>query len=399
MRSIGLGRCLYRKNLMAKSPVIIAVGLWACFFLIAAPARALDPPGDLPADLQEALSEARDAAEDLEYLRAATILADMPLADYDAATRTYIFSMLALYHAKAFEFGEEDEGPAVEYLVKVFLADEAAGLPEEFSTTFADLVEQARREAEQQAAEANTPPRFTEMPQYVTAQAGRKFSLDIWATDPEGDLLTLSCRAVPSAEFLDGRDGTGKFTYVPGFEAVGRQVDAWFFADDGRLKDSALVVIDIREAAALQPSRVVRSFLVPGWGQYSSGHRGIGAALFIGQVAALGAGLVFTSSYNSKVDDYNAALSSYQNATDSQRMIAAWEETQDGYQSVTDAENLRNTAYIVAGAIYAVNVIHAVLAKPPNSPPAGQAHTARSESILYPEVKLGPNRVSLCWKW
>ncbi len=85
---------------------------------------------------------------------------------------------------------------------------------------------------------------------------GQNLEFTVSATDPNDDPLTLDGDPVPAgASFTDHGDGTGTFSWTPGFEDAGPYT-AEFSAHDGELTDSEaieILVIDVNRAPELDP--------------------------------------------------------------------------------------------------------------------------------------------------
>ncbi|PKK81977.1 MAG: hypothetical protein CVT49_16060 [candidate division Zixibacteria bacterium HGW-Zixibacteria-1] len=74
---------------------------------------------------------------------------------------------------------------------------------------------------------------------------GHTLVVDVSATDPDGDSLTLSAENLPTnAGFSDNGDGTGSFAFSPDFTQAG-VYNATFIVSDGALADSEIVAIEV----------------------------------------------------------------------------------------------------------------------------------------------------------
>ena len=79
-------------------------------------------------------------------------------------------------------------------------------------------------------AKLNEPPAFTTVPQ-IEAIAGRAYTYDADATDPDGDSLIYSLPSAPAGMAVDR--ATGVITWIPGNDEVGTQVVV-LCVEDGR---------------------------------------------------------------------------------------------------------------------------------------------------------------------
>ncbi|MEW6050225.1 MAG: Ig-like domain-containing protein [Candidatus Zixiibacteriota bacterium] len=74
---------------------------------------------------------------------------------------------------------------------------------------------------------------------------GDTLKIDVTATDPDGDSLTLSAVNLPTnAIFSDNSDGTGSFSFSPDFAQAGAY-NVTFIVSDGVMADSEIVAIEV----------------------------------------------------------------------------------------------------------------------------------------------------------
>ncbi|RKX17555.1 MAG: hypothetical protein DRP35_10740, partial [Candidatus Zixiibacteriota bacterium] len=86
-----------------------------------------------------------------------------------------------------------------------------------------------------------------------TGTEGLLLTFDITAVDPDASIPVLNTSALPgTAVFVDNSDGTGTFNWTPNFTDAGTH-SVTFYAFDGVLTDSEIVVITINEAGNQAP--------------------------------------------------------------------------------------------------------------------------------------------------
>ena len=82
---------------------------------------------------------------------------------------------------------------------------------------------------------------------------GSSLSFAVLAVDPDSTIPVLSTSTLPSgATFIDNGDGSGSFSWTPGFDQSGIY-NLTFFASDGAAKDSEIVTITIGDGGNQSP--------------------------------------------------------------------------------------------------------------------------------------------------
>ncbi len=106
---------------------------------------------------------------------------------------------------------------------------------------------------------------------------------------------------------------------------------------------------------------MLRSLIIPGWGQVYSGDKLRGYLITSGAVVAAGTIFYLDRRFDKKLNDYNEALEEYNSASAIEERIAL-KSCMDGRQrDAYFAETDRNTALIVGAALWAYNVLDALL--------------------------------------
>lgn len=109
----------------------------------------------------------------------------------------------------------------------------------------------------------------------------------------------------------------------------------------------------------------LRSIILPGWGQFYSGRKGMGYFFAIGTVT-LATGFVLADlDYSNKYDNYVNVRNSFDNAPSIEQKIALKQQMDDKQRVAYDAQNLRNVALGVGIAFWAYNVVDNIFFFPP----------------------------------
>lgn len=106
---------------------------------------------------------------------------------------------------------------------------------------------------------------------------------------------------------------------------------------------------------------MLRSLFIPGWGQVYSGEKFRGYLITSSVIVTAGAIFYLDRNFDKKLNDYNKALAEYNSATAIEERIVLKsfmdERQRDAYVAETD----RNTALAIGAALWAYNVLDALL--------------------------------------
>jgi hypothetical protein len=138
----------------------------------------------------------------------------------------------------------------------------------------------------------------------------------------------------------------------PGYETYSRRV-SFPGSQNGRLT--------IRLSSKTRLKAALRSALLPGWGQFYSGEKTRGVIL-----STLGYGAALTTviaelRYQDREDKYEAALSDYQAAKSIEERNRLQLVLEDRHQKAYDAETLKRNLLVVTTAVWAYNIIDALI--------------------------------------
>jgi len=137
----------------------------------------------------------------------------------------------------------------------------------------------------------------------------------------------------------------------------------------------------------------LRSLFMPGWGQYYAGEKN--KAIFF-NVLTIGAGigtLVTDYDFRQKRDDYDQAIIDLGNASTYEEITELRQLVIDKNREAYDAETKRNTFAIVTAALWAYNVVDALVFFPERKLYFHQESIPIKEAELKPDVGL--NKVGL----
>ena len=102
----------------------------------------------------------------------------------------------------------------------------------------------------------------------------------------------------------------------------------------------------------------MRSFVFPGWGQFYSERKKYGAITSILQVSATIYTLFLNQKYNKKADEYNEALSIYQeNKKNFQLQDEYWSIAVGKHKKAESAYEDRKTMLIISGGLWIYNIL------------------------------------------
>ncbi|MBU1432968.1 hypothetical protein KKF91_20710, partial [Myxococcota bacterium] len=99
----------------------------------------------------------------------------------------------------------------------------------------------------------NRPPVFEDIgDQAITA--GEPFTLQLIATDPNGDALTYAMNDAPPGAGLDPQ--TGRFTWTPDMSAAGQRFEITFTVADAELSDEMVLALVVRDQGQIDPGNL-----------------------------------------------------------------------------------------------------------------------------------------------
>jgi hypothetical protein len=132
----------------------------------------------------------------------------------------------------------------------------------------------------------------------------------------------------------------------------------------------------------------VRSLFMPGWGQYYSGQT---TRAYVVNITTLGFGIgtiIADYDFRQKRDDYKQAQADLDNATSYEEISRLRQLVFDKNRDAYDAETTRNTFAIITAALWAYNVLDALVFFPENKLYFHQGGLPVKEAAIEPEVSL-----------
>jgi len=111
-------------------------------------------------------------------------------------------------------------------------------------------------------------------------------------------------------------------------------------------------------------SALTRSLFIPGWGQMYQGKTNrsvVYGLIFIGGVTG---SLVYTNNYNTAVSNYNDIRDEYLSAFTDTEINSLRQEMDTAYDDIGTKESMRNIFYMAAGAMWAINILDALILPP-----------------------------------
>lgn len=112
---------------------------------------------------------------------------------------------------------------------------------------------------------------------------------------------------------------------------------------------------------------LLRSTLVPGWGQFYSDRSLSGWSFLGGELALLGLGYMHYSSYQTAFDDVNSFYAQYQAATTPSAIRSFKEKSMAAEDEMNSSNDRLSIMFQAAAAVHLANMVHAFVLGPKNS--------------------------------
>lgn len=135
---------------------------------------------------------------------------------------------------------------------------------------------------------------------------------------------------------------------------------------------------------------LLRSAVIPGWGQVYRGQRRKGALYLVGSVVAAGGFGWAHEAYRSEVDDFNAAKRAYETVTRLEDMPVRYEVVRRASEKADRAYDRRLFALAAFAGIYGLNLLDCVVFAP-------SGEVSSSGSMGRADVPAGRDPGALGW--
>ena len=112
---------------------------------------------------------------------------------------------------------------------------------------------------------------------------------------------------------------------------------------------------------------LLRSTLVPGWGQFYSDRSLYGWGFLGGELALLGLGYMSYSSYQTAYDDVNSFYAQYQAASDPTQIRLLKEKSMAAEDQMNSSNDQLTMMFQAAAAVHLANMVHAFVLGPKNT--------------------------------
>ncbi len=119
--------------------------------------------------------------------------------------------------------------------------------------------------------------------------------------------------------------------------------------------------IDIKLSRKTRQKALLRSFFIPGWGQMYSGSSFRGSLFTTGVVVSAVVVYLTDKRYQKKRSDYDIALGEYYDAQSIEDRIRLKSNLNEKQKTAYDAETDRRTAFVIGAAIWAFNIVDALV--------------------------------------
>ena len=131
---------------------------------------------------------------------------------------------------------------------------------------------------------------------------------------------------------------------------------------------------------------MLRSAVMPGWGQMYSGEKTMGWAFLGGELTAAGLAFSAYSAYSTANSDLTAFNQQYNNATDPVQIADLRSKTLQAEADQLSSNDQMSTMIYAAGGLWAINVVHAFL----TGPKADTASRSSGFNLVYHPEMLQP---------
>jgi TM2 domain-containing membrane protein YozV/TolB-like protein len=131
---------------------------------------------------------------------------------------------------------------------------------------------------------------------------------------------------------------------------------------------------------------MLRSAVMPGWGQMYSGEKTMGWAFLGGELTAAGLAFSAYSAYSTANSDLTAFNQQYNNATDPVQIADLRSKTLQAEADQLSSNDQMTTMIYAAGGLWAINVVHAFL----TGPKADTASRSSGFDLVYHPEMLQP---------
>jgi hypothetical protein len=204
------------------------------------------------------------------------------------------------------------------------------------------------------------------------------------STDPQGAEVVLrgdlTFSGMTPISFTQGLDGWYKIEITRyGYEAYKSAV----FIEAGK---PVSLTVALKKKTLLKG--VVRSCLIPGWGQFYSDQKLKGFIYLTLAAAAAGAYLIADADFDDKNDQYDRLRSEYNRLTRIEDMKRLYPLVAEAKKDAYDSENVRRTAIGVTVGVWSLNLLDLLFHFP------GEGGTVAVGSLSV-KPHLGPDHVCL----
>ena len=131
---------------------------------------------------------------------------------------------------------------------------------------------------------------------------------------------------------------------------------------------------------------MIRSAVMPGWGQFYSGKKTMGWAFLGGELTAAGLAFSAYSAYSTANSNLTAFNQQYNNATDPVQIADLRSKTLQAEADQLSSNDQMTMMIYVAGGLWAINVVHAFL----TGPKADTASRSSGFDLVYQPEMLQP---------
>ena len=152
-----------------------------------------------------------------------------------------------------------------------------------------------------------------------------------------------------------------------------------------RLGAQAFLAANAKQKTRL--GALIRSSVIPGFGQLYSGRRMMGAGFFLSELAVLGLYVTANAAYTTATDDFNNYQTLYNGERDPIKIADYRAKLIQSHSDIQTNKDMMDQMAMAAGAIWTANAIHAFIIKPKNL----SSSNTKSIDLVYDNQKQAPS--------
>jgi len=243
---------------------------------------------------------------------------------------------------------------------------------------------------------------YLEQSKTVVIKAGKTTTLKVTMTEYAylhfGNLPGISEMGLDGVEIFP--EPGKKITIPPGSHVVTFNSPSHQIVKQAlKLNSGEATRLELDTRPKTRRSAILKSILLPGWGQHYAGKSALSVLYPILQIGALSGVLYAINEYNSRVEEYDQSRDAYLAARDVTVIESARQNMFRKYKGIENAQSQRSAVIAAAAGLWIWNVLDAVIWPPVRREklqliPIEQAGL---HPFIMPDQRM--TRVGLCWRF